>query len=553
MRNGKKWLAVATALCMAVPSMTVFADQSTGVTGSGSLEYDSKEIKDFYKVVLPTITDSTYGFTLDPTGILNSYDSVNYPGSTSVYFTTTGTPATLSNKEDGTNTDQKLYVVEYKVVQGASGDATSAEIKTLLTTAGGTGATEAAGVTAWNPAKTYCVWGPVADELPLGEYVELTLANVNKYCTVTDNSGTMEVNFREDNNVLDTDKPVFDKVLYEKVYTDISTLASYDALDYVTVDASGAVTGLKENGEKLYVASTATPPVYTEVTASNYSTYLEYTKAVPAYLGTSDTVKIVNKSNKQQTVTAKVTVTNPDGLNFVAAPLTGGETVTTADINMTLSYTVDGGNATNKVVANTAASGDPAVYGLEFTVDLDGADDPDTDYNVYKGGLNPATQGHKYERYIKSDMTYSEAEFSFTATIATNAQAEPAWKAYAKSLEDAYKADGVAKVPSIDVVYKITGGEALPEVAVTGAWATDGLWFSLDGNAIDLAKIVAVSVMQADGSYADANTSIFVVDPNSTSYAKVTWQDLVDAGSDGTNVEFKVTYEGKVYVVTPAP
>lgn len=552
MRNGKKWLAVATALCMVVPSMTAFADE-TGATGSGSLEYDSKEVKDFYHVVLPTITESTYGFTLDPTGILNDYDPTNYAGG-SVYFTKTGTPAALSNKEDGTATDQKLYVVEYKVLAGSGtgGVATAAEIKAALTAAA-TAATEDDGVTAWAPANTtYCVWGPVANDLPNGEYVELTLANVNEYCTVTDNAGTAEVDFRADNNVLDTDKPVFDKVLYEKVYTDINTL-TYDVLDYVTVDANGTVTGLKDNGKTLYVMdTTGANPTPTAITASDYSTYLEYTKAVPAYAGTSDTVKIVNKSNKQQTVTAKITVTNADGLNFVGTPLTGSETVATADINMELSYDVDAsGTPIKEYVANTAASGDPATYGVEFTVALNGADDPDTDYNVYRGGIDPATKGHKYERYMKSDMDYSEVDFTFTATIATNNQAEPAWKAYAQALKDAYEADGVAKTPSIDVVYEITGGASSAVQLPAGDWDAGYLWFG-DGHFTDQDKWNAATITvvnTVDGSTGTLAPSDLTL---ASGYAAITWVTLTDVGDhDGSgNFTIRIVYDGETYEMT---
>ena len=50
MKNGKRWLALTAALCMAMPSTTAFAT-GADVTGEGNIEYDPRLVAPYYHVV----------------------------------------------------------------------------------------------------------------------------------------------------------------------------------------------------------------------------------------------------------------------------------------------------------------------------------------------------------------------------------------------------------------------------------------------------------------------------------------------------------------------
>ena len=203
-------------------------------------------------------------------------------------------------------------------------------------------------------------------------------------------------------------------------------------------------------------------------------------------------------------------------------------------------------------------------YTAELTFNLTGASDPDNDYNLYRGGVNPATGGHFYEYYLKQDVTYNSGTFQITAgannagstAASPDADTKAAWEAYIDKLEAAYEADSAnPKVPKVDVVYNIAYAGETPTSVGSVMWnsQTGDLWFAINatgkGGFADHDLLTAASVLKADGTYGNIDLAKIKFDNNE--WASITWADLTGAGQDDATsvVTLKITYNGVNYVV----
>lgn len=103
MKNSKRFLAVLTATTVALaPTIALAADSlDTDTPQIGGSYIEGVVPGDVYSVVLPTTTDVTYDFILDPANLLKRYDANkdNYTQS-SVYFANAGSTTTYSNTSD---------------------------------------------------------------------------------------------------------------------------------------------------------------------------------------------------------------------------------------------------------------------------------------------------------------------------------------------------------------------------------------------------------------------------------------------------------------------
>lgn len=567
MKNAKRWLAIASALCMTVPSMTAFAADEASATGSGSVEYDPKVVAPYYHVVLPTITDSTYDFILDPFKELPKYDNVTYPTASAktAYFTQVK-PETLKNPES-TNTDGKLYVAKYNPVSTGVPAALKAE---FVDTNGGI---------AKKGDKGYFVWVPDEDNMPEGKYVELTAANVLDYCTAKDNNGdviakpstgtiTSGIDSLQFNAKYNSGDFVFDNVLYELGYDELglagTSTETYSIDEFVNVDTAGTVT-IPATGKKTLYVKAAAAATYTAVDSSNVAQYIEVVDAVMTKTDASDSVKIVNKSSADTTVTATVTVENAGSLEFLnAAPAAGDATASV--------YLIIEGKHGMTPAAITPEPVDldttnNVIIG-EVSFDLVGLDDV-TKYNTYQGDEIEATGGHEYVRYNMPSMTYDTAELNLKINANGDAASDDAWAAYVEELKDAYVPGtggqpGTAQKTKINVVYTLTNDVNKPtrvnahDVQWDRTMNPIVMWFTATSTTgfTDSSKLSKISVKKNDGSgdytITTAAADLAKVTFAANGYAGITWDDLTNTfGLDGnaSSAEIIFEYDGVEYVI----
>lgn len=587
MKNGKRWLALTAALCMAMPSMTAFAapgDPGESV-GTGNVEYDPKVVAPYYNVVLPTINDGTYDFVMDPYQELPKYDSETYNTPKTVYFSQT-TPAQLQNAEKslatGATSDKELYVLKYDNTTTNGTDASGSPDAANLTTIAGKLKTEfvtSGGINTSKTTSNLYVWVPdtSATVAPEGKFVMLTKDNVLDYCTAFDSnnkaiakpstgtisSGIDSLKFNVKYNSGDF---VFDNVLYEAGYVDLAT-TTYDISEYVSVNSSTGAISFDATKKTLYVTKD-NGTSYDAVTSADFGTYVELVEATTTKTNVSDVVKIVNKSSADTTVTATVTVENAGSLKFVEAANLAG-----ADANVNMQVLEKHGNASTTtpkdVKLNTTNNKIEAVVSFDLAGKSDVAD-----YNTYQGDIIDATGGHEYVRYNKPTMAYDTAEFSIQADTAPGtATNKDAWAAYVEELKDAYVPGtggqpGTPQRTKIEVVYTLQNDvnddlNGPSEINVgTFNWAGTGadltLWFAINatgnGGFTDSAKLTSISVKKGDGTYytstsaADLAKVTFVSGGNADGWAGIKWTDLASFGITSFD-EMKLTYDGQIYVV----
>lgn len=448
----KKVLALSCAATM-VFSSTAFADGTVSqeISGGGSsvVENDNSTAPRIDKLVLPTMGDNTYDFTIDPDGLLANYDPVGYASGQSVYFNATMTPATLGFALSADTSTYGLYV-QNKVVDTDAGK---------LSAALGAGPTTKADLldgTADTILANYFIWVPDTDNEGNGKFIPLTSDNVEKVLDIT-YSGAVgsEVFASATLNVSGKDNLAGDFIWDGKVYTvgyeDIEPQAAVEYYQPAVADPS-TPEGVKAG---LFVGTTAKVSTgdYSDIapaTLGSATKTLKYTEAVMQQTGITDKATIVNKSTFDIGVIAEVTVNDATGLTFLASDTIASEDAT-ASVYMALT---DGTN--DAAVANGKAT---AYYVVKGT-----GDDALTYQVQATTGTEAGTGSHLYKQYLTATQTYDDVEFQIEAKANTNGVAKEAWETYVETLT---KAEGAQTKPSIDVVFKFVEIEDAAVTSVT--------------------------------------------------------------------------------------
>ena len=450
-------LVCAGALVMS----TVPAYAAVTSTGDGAVENMGQQGIEFDRIVLPTMPEGTYDFVLDPAGLLATYGGSDYTAGKTVYFNAEATAAKLEVDTSVTGTDGKFYR------DGIAEDTAFATIKAAIevdttdkktiTGLGGAGNT-----------KKFYVWVPdAASTQSEGTYKEITLDNLETYCDVTiDASGAVTGVAMKTGK---TESTVNDGKLYVDGKIALDFTADDKMTDYVTI-TDGAVTALTSN--KMYTKATA-GGAFTEVAAIGS---VKYTPATRTYTDTSDKATIVNKSSSDKKVKVKVSVTNGDGLDFVAADTFTDKTK--AGVSLAIS------DGTNKeyVTKKEDATTKKVTYSAVAEISVSGVDvgASSTDIIKYMGDTEDATGGHQFKAYLKPTMSYQKAEFTLVGVANSDATGTAAWDAYAESLSTS----ATNMRPGITVVYDIlddvTKLTSTDTVSSEISWPADGwAWFDL--------------------------------------------------------------------------
>ncbi len=428
----KKLLVFALTGAMVLGScFTAFADSATS-TGTGAVEYDDSEDIEYDQVTLPTIGSSTYNMTLDPTGLLNTYDADTYSSDKTVYFQRTKTEAlvdldaTIAKVGSG----NKVYKLTKTTATADESTGYSAIVKTVADSA----------VTEVNSG--YYLWVPDTSENTTitvgnyGKYLAITADNIGTYFDITyTEAGTGVTAVTMKSNHL-AGSCVCDGNVYTETYSELTADFEVDGDDDYSITYSGTTASAVSG---LYTSTDAS--TYTALAASNVVILAAETE----YTDTTDAVSLTNKSTKQKTITANVTLSNISGLTIDA-----DGTIASDDATASLWIKATNGSTT---VYLTKASDTATTATATYTVNLAAADN---DEITYQTTSTNTLGGHVYKRYEGVNPTYTSDNFTIVAGANSNDAAAEAWTTYATAATAA---------PTLSVVYSIE--DYVDTVAVT--------------------------------------------------------------------------------------
>ena len=382
-------------------------------------EHDLPKIK---RVVLPTITDGTYDFTIDVDGLLSQYNS-DYEKESNVYFSSIKRPARLKISSYNANTISS-FVVKSKTPDIGKENfehtllgATEDELNTLL--------------------KQYYIWQVNPSSIIAnGKWTQLTIDNYHAFFRFsTDAEGKIVEILYDETPLTDTIDNIWDGEIYTIAYTEISPEKAatqfYQLEDPLTLisetNATLYVKTIDELGNITYNEATLLPGT---------SGSVFYQPPTYHYANTSTPTVITNKSTFDISVTAEIHIIHGEELNFCETADFNDVSTDSPNIYMALT------NGTHEVpVSNTVATASYILKGRN------------TDAIPYLN-LTTNSEGElwgTYYSYLAPLITYDSVSFELTATIDDRQESKTAWDFYIKQL-----INGSYVRPLIEVVYKIS-------------------------------------------------------------------------------------------------
>ena len=434
----KKIIALSCAATMLFSSTALAAGVDDTVEGGGNsvVENDNSTTPHIDKLVLPTVGENTYDFTIDPEGLLSKFDPITYATGQSVFFNATKTAAKLDFANASDAATYGLYV------QTKVEDTSLTKLTALLN-----GKTQVEIDAPLAGLDQFFVWVPDTANAGEGKYEALTPTNLPKVIDITWSADSTPVVSAIALNIEAGSQSNLagDYIWDGKVYTvGYETITAEDAAAEYYVPATTEPVAAESLAPGLYTApiSEVDAGTYTNVAGAalgSATANLKYVAAVMQQTGTTDAATIVNKSTFDIGVIAEVAVTNGTGLTFLNSSTIAGDDVT-ASVYMALTdgtkeAAVD--NTTGKATAYyvVKGTGDTAhTYQVEATT-----------------GTEVGTGSHVYKQYLTSTQTYSDVNFQITAKANTNPGAADAWEDYVETLT---ATENAQTKPSIDVVFK---------------------------------------------------------------------------------------------------
>ncbi len=495
--NVKRFVALMTAATMIAAPCAVSASSTSN--SSGILEFDNSTAPTVGNVVLPTLTDDTFDFTIDPEDRLNEYRPEIYTNTgAGIYFETVATKGAIQLK---TNTGAALKIY------GKTGSAISnLQSAATISTSGA--------VTALSTSSAFYVWAPKTVGSEEGDYVRLTKDNIKNYFVI---SGSSITDFKE---------RIGDAATDQTVYTDDEITSPTDnPEDYVIIDKTGAITGFQP-GIKISTGAAVDAKEANE---------LQIGKSEKEWTNHSDKLRIINKSANDITVKANVTVDVASGSGLTYLDYSDVASSTAAAISFQIK------DVTNNTEAAITTSGS-SISG-EYTSDLAAATGASIHYIT--GEVNDKTGGDVFKQYTGPAPTYEEIELQIEATVSTSAGAKEAWKEYADNLTAETR-------PEIKVVYSFENADsdaetdlgAAPDLPGFGQNGTDCYWDMSSQNLSTIDKIM----YSVDGSsYQELATSAYSFNAGWVSFKKEALKNL----NNGSFPQYyKIVSNGTTYKVS---
>jgi hypothetical protein len=468
--KAKKILSLATATTMLLTcSMGAFAETTTG---SSIVEYDNSEEVVLESVIAPTIPEHTFDLTLDPEGLLHTYDAEKYAEGTA-YFAKITTTAKVDVTKTVGDTDEKVWTVsKTEKASGLDSIVTGVTLTDDKVTA----------VTGIDDSTKYYVWTPsqTNDEYDgFGKFTEITTGNALTYFDITaSNASTITA------VTIKTAHQAYPCVCDGKVYQDTWVEVTGQATEY---DAS----------IKYYKNDKKTEWGDDLVLLDPVITYGADTNAL--------TVKV--KSTTAKTLSATVNLTNAEGLTMNDSD-EFEEDDTAASVYVAIKEVKD---SSPTIVALSKESEEAATATGTFSFDFDA-----TEVNPIKwmgaAESNTATGGHNYYQYENYGIEPGAVSFYVTAIANSNEGSAEAWKTYGEgvtattrpnltftwSVEDAVTVkvsqDGLVTVSSLTADKNLPNYHALSITTAAGetywldddaagAWGIDA-WSATEGGTV---------------------------------------------------------------------
>ncbi len=430
----KKIIALSCVATMLFSSTALAAGVDDTVEGGGNsvVENDNSTAPHIDRLVLPTVGENTYDFTIDPEGLLANFDPITYATGQSVYFDATKTAATLDFEDAAAATGYGLYV--QKKVEDTGLTKLTAELTAATATI--TGITDG---THDSVLGKFFVWVPDTDNEGEGKYVPLSGGNVEKVLKFTDDGGgnfaSAALNIEAGSQSNLAGDFIWDGTVYTIGYESISKEKA--AVEYYQPAVDATPASVKAG---LFVADTSNiDGTAAQAALGTGGQNLVYTAAVMQQTGTTDAATIVNKSTFDIGVIAEVTVTNGTGLTFLNSSTIAGDDAT-ASIYMALT------DGTNEAAVDNTTGKATAYYVVKGT-----GDTAHTYQIEATTGTETGTGSHVYKQYLTSTQTYSDVNFQITAKANTNEGAMDAWENYVETLT---ATEDAQTKPSIGVVFK---------------------------------------------------------------------------------------------------
>ncbi len=394
---------------------------------------EESELPKIQRVVLPTIQDDSYDFTIDVDGLLSQYDS-NYTKGDNVYFSSIKNPAQLNIDSSSSNATTSLVVksklpntglFEYTILH-----TTVSELETIL--------------------KQYYVWQTNPDSISDGKWTQLTIDNYTTFFELSaDEEGNIIKITYDTEPLADTIENIWDGKIYTITYTEISgeeaAIRFYEEENpTILINETNATLYVKlvdKEGNIAYSEATLTP----NTSGSIYyqpATYIHANSSIPAV--------ITNKSTFDISVTAEVHIIDGDELTFCD----------TVDFNHTSTH------EPNIYMALTDGTHEAPVNDNTATASyiLKGSQANAIQYLNLSLGSDGQFTG-MYHSYLAPLTTYDSVSFELVATLDDRKATEHAWDSYISNL-----ANGIYEKPSIEVIYKfteVTQDETNPENYIT--------------------------------------------------------------------------------------
>ncbi len=422
----------------ALEDKTTITASRTALINISEKEHELPKIQ---RVVLPTITDNTYDFTIDIDGLLSQYNSDYVEGDT-VYFSSIRRPAQLRVSSPLSNTTTS-FVVKSKMPDI---DKENFELNIL-------GATE-------NELdfilRQYYVWQiNTKSTIANGKWTQLTIDNYDTFFELSmDSEGKVAKILYDKDPLVDINENIWDGEIYTTTYTEIS--ASEAAAQFYhaenptelmnEINASLYIKFIDKEGNIAYSEATLMP---------NTSGSVSYQPPIYTHANSSIPAVITNKSTFDISITAEIHITHGDGLTFHETADFANASIHNPNIYMALTNGVH-----ESPVNGTLATASYILKGRNTNA-------------IRYLNLSTDSKGQligTYHSYLAPIIAYDSVSFELIATIDNRKASNHAWDSYIDNLTN-----GIYTRPSIEVIYKfteVTQDETTPEHYITASGDT---------------------------------------------------------------------------------
>ncbi len=430
----KKLSALICANVFIFMSFSVYAAPFEA-EGDISIENQGNDNLKFDKLVVPTVDEGTYNFTLDPQGLLNTYNPEEYDTPQTMYFKTKNSPASIEI------VDSSAYEADFYYKTKVNDDA---HLNSLEAGKGLKNAVKVVDCAIVDVEEGFYLWVPDASSEEkiaegAGRFQSITKDNINNYYDIV---------YTSDGAAIDSISAVSSKTLatvtdghiYKEDYLKIDTDHIADHI-ILNEDDSAIVEFKNIYKKKKDVVGNDNP--YSEVKEDD----ITLIPPTNHFTNKSNKATIINKSSVDKTVRVKVNIINGDGLHFADSSNFSDHSKPSVYLAI-----ADDTPAANEKPVLKQTDKNTGIETFTATLEFD-IEKPDfaSSAITYMMDKEDSSNEHRFLSYLKKDIQYNKAGFFLTGATDGAEEAQEAWDMYAHKLRIS---KNPAK-PSIEVIYEV--------------------------------------------------------------------------------------------------